>query len=77
VAVGLAFGVAVDDLGADAKALLGTDEWTPTDTNATNRPVSAGAEGAATGEIPLEKRDAEEAADGIRTHDLLHGKQTL
>ncbi len=28
-------------------------------------------------EIPPEKRDSDRAADGIRTHDLLHGKQTL
>ncbi len=28
-------------------------------------------------EIPLGERASGEAADGIRTHDLLHGKQTL
>jgi hypothetical protein len=28
-------------------------------------------------EIPLESGISGEAADGIRTHDLLHGKQTL
>jgi hypothetical protein len=28
-------------------------------------------------EIPLQSGISGEAADGIRTHDLLHGKQTL
>ena len=62
-------GASVDELVAGIWARKGTDADFDSQT----------VEGAATreSEIPADSGDFGEAADGIRTHDLLHGKQTL
>jgi integrase len=65
------------DHGASMDELVQGDVWAPMGTNADFDPRTA--EGAVTpeGQNPRSSRGSEEAADGIRTHDLLHGKQTL
>jgi hypothetical protein len=65
------------DHGATMDELVHKDVWARKGTNAEFEGLAA--EGATTpqSEIPADSGDFGEAADGIRTHDLLHGKQTL
>jgi hypothetical protein len=62
------------DHGASVDELVFGGVWAQKGTNAGFNPQAA--EGVAPSEEESPCTD-EEAADGIRTHDLLHGKQTL
>jgi hypothetical protein len=57
--------------------LSGREVWTPKRHSAKNARSAALEPGALEGGSPLWERASGQAADGIRTHDLLHGKQTL
>jgi hypothetical protein len=65
------------DHGASVDELVAGGVWAHKGTKADFDPQTA--EGAVTPErkIPTDSGDFGQAADGIRTHDLLHGKQTL
>jgi hypothetical protein len=66
------------DHGASMDELVHKDVWARKGTNADFEGLTAEGATAPESEIPAaDSGDFGEAADGIRTHDLLHGKQTL
>ena len=65
------------DHGLAVDALVGGADWAPMGTSGdSGADHSEPVEGAENAETPPERGFHDEAADGIRTHDLLHGKRS-
>src|SRR4051812_19286811 len=58
-------------------ALVEGRDWARMGTNRDSEGTSSSAREPEETKDPLDERALDEAADGTRTHDLLHGKQTL
>jgi hypothetical protein len=63
-------------MGLQTGGFLGTTDDRPVASPESVRP-DANSQADCTGKKGLQMQAFSEAADGIRTHDLLHGKQTL